>query len=280
VRGSSGLEAPPEVVHFEGDADAESGAAINSWKLVVLLKVIVGAVLVAGLTVGLFWSLYRYAVSSPRFAIKTISVAGNQRVSDARVAELSGLQLGANIFKSDTTSAQQRLLEEPWIQSAQIARELPGRVQIKVTERTAVALASVGEDLFLVTPQGEPFKKVEPGETFDLALITGLSLTEMARDRDREMDRMRTAIDVLGQYARLDMSHAQPPQEVALHDDGRVTLVVGSRGIHLELGREAFRSKLLMAGRVLARLSAKGGQPEVLFLDNEAHPERVVVRLR
>jgi hypothetical protein len=67
---------------------------------------------------------------------------------------------------------------------------------------------------------------------------------------------------------------------VHLADDGRVTLIVGARGLHLELGRDNFRKKLQMAGRVLAELGAKGGQPEVIFLDNETHSERVVVRLR
>jgi cell division protein FtsQ len=93
------------------------------------------------------------------------------------------------------------------------------------------------------------------------------------------VERVGLAVEALRQYSRLEVSRVHPAQEAHLQDDGRVTLVVGRRGLHLELGRGGFRSKLLMAARVLTRLGSKGGQPEVIFLDNEAHPERVVVRL-
>ena len=35
-----------------------------------------------------------------------------------------------------------------------------------------------------------------------------------------------------------------------------------------------------MAAQVLGELGAKGRTPGIVFLDNEAHPERVVVRMR
>ena len=63
-------------------------------------------------------------------------------------------------------------------------------------------------------------------------------------------------------------------------DDGTTTLVVGSSGITFHLGKGPVRQKLLMAARVLARVRARQQTPTIVFLDNEAHPERVVVRLR
>jgi cell division protein FtsQ len=153
-------------------------------------------------------------------------------------------------------------------------------MQIKITEHEAVALATVNDALYLVTSEGEPFKAVNAGESFDLPLITGVSTAELGRDRKREVERLGVATEVLRQYARLEQSRVHVAQEVHLQDDGRVTLVVGVRGLHLELGRDNFRKKLQMAGRVLSQLNAKGGQPEAIFLDNETHPERVVVRLR
>jgi hypothetical protein len=35
-----------------------------------------------------------------------------------------------------------------------------------------------------------------------------------------------------------------------------------------------------MAERVISELRQKGRAPGIVFLDNEAHPERVVVRMR
>jgi cell division protein FtsQ len=61
---------------------------------------------------------------------------------------------------------------------------------------------------------------------------------------------------------------------------GGAVLTVGKDGVTLELGHGPWRKKLLMAARVIGRLRAKGQQPGIVFLDNEAHPERVVVRMR
>lgn len=276
------LHAPQETVDHEApegsdeSASTERGAA--TW--LSAIKLVFGGVLVVGLTGLMFWTAYRYALTTPRFAIQNVEVIGNQRLSRSKVAEIAGIRVGQNIFATDTTTLQRRLLNEPWIRTAQVTRDLPNALQVKITEHEATALANLDEVLFLVTSAGEPFRPVAAGESFDLPLITGVSGTELARDRKREVERIGMATDVLKQYMRLEQSRVHVAQEVHLQDDGRVTLVVGVRGLHLELGRDNFRKKLQMAGRVLTELGSKGGQPEAIFLDNETHPERVVVRLR
>lgn len=276
------LTAPSEAAGLDSP-DAQEGSTNeerSAGRLLNTIKLMVGGVLVVGLTGLMFWTVYRYALTTPRFAIQNVEVVGNQRLSRARVAEIAGISVGQNIFSTDTATLQRRLLDEPWVHTAQVTREIPNTVQIKIKEHEAAALASLEGALYLVTSEGEPFRTVKPGEAFDLPLITGLSSAEIARDRKREVERIGMATDVLKQYSRLEQSRVHVAQEVHLQDDGRLTLVVGVRGLHLELGRDNFRKKLQMAGRVLAELGAKGGQPEAIFLDNETHPERVVVRLR
>jgi cell division protein FtsQ len=270
---AAGLDSP-DVQEEPASEDRSAGRVLNT------LKLIVGGVLVVGLTGLMFWTVYRYALTTPRFAIQHVEVTGNQRLSRARVAEIAGISVGQNIFSADPATLQRRLLDEPWVHAVQVTREIPNTLQIKIKENEAAALASVEGALYLVTSEGEPFRQVAAGESFDLPLITGLSSEELARDRKREVERIGMVTDVLRQYSRLEQSRVHVAQEVHLADDGRVTLIVGVRGLHLELGRDNFRKKLQMAGRVLAELGSKGGQPEVIFLDNETHPERVVVRLR
>lgn len=276
------LAAPSEVGGLEStDMHEETASEERSaGRLLNAIKLIVGGVLVVGLTGLMFWTVYRYALTTPRFAIQNVEVTGNQRLSRARVAEVAGIRTGQNIFATDMETLQRRLLDEPWIRTAQVTRDIPNALQITIKEYEVAALVNLEDVLYLVTSEGEPFKQVSPGEAFDLPLITGLSSAELARDRKREVERIGMATDVLKQYSRLDQSRVHVAQEVHLQDDGRVTLVVGVRGLHLELGRDNFRKKLQMAGRVLAELGSKGGQPEAIFLDNETHPERVVVRLR
>jgi cell division protein FtsQ len=157
-RSKSPLQAPDENAALdapEGAASAPSSSIVFSW-----FKLFLGGVLVLGLSVGLFFSVYRYAMTTPRFAVEHIEVKGNQRLSETQVVRLAGVETGQNVFALDTSRAQQRLLAEPWVERARVSRELPATLRIELTERVAVAVALVEGDLFLVTSDGEPFKKV------------------------------------------------------------------------------------------------------------------------
>ena len=46
------------------------------------------------------------------------------------------------------------------------------------------------------------------------------------------------------------------------------------------LGGPPFRRKLEQAARVVAELDRRGAKAETIMLDNDARPERVVVRMR
>ena len=71
-----------------------------------------------------------------------------------------------------------------------------------------------------------------------------------------------------------------PVEEVHLSPSGDFVLTVGKDGIALELGKRPFARKLAMAEEVLSGMRKKGKTPGVVFLDNQAHPERVVVRMK
>ena len=85
---------------------------------------------------------------------------------------------------------------------------------------------------------------------------------------------------MLRQYDRVPMSRVYPAEEVHLADAGDVTLSAGKDGVALELGTGPWRKKFLMAEEVVGELRKKGRTPGIVFLDNSAHPDRVVVRMR
>jgi cell division protein FtsQ len=161
-----------------------------------------------------------------------------------------------------------------------VTRDLPRVLRIEIKEREPAALSVFNERLYLVTADGEPFKALSPGDPADFPLITGASVDGMSRDRARELDRVRVGLEVLEQYGRVPLSKTQPAQEVHLADSGDVTLTAGKEGITFELGRDGYRRKLLMGEQVVAEMRKKGRSPGIVFLDNQAHPERVVVRMR
>lgn len=244
------------------------------------LRFVLGLALVAAVATGVALSAHRYAVTSSRFALKAIEVEGGRRIGPEQAERLAGVSLGQNLFALDTRAAEQKLLENPWIESARVVRKLPATLAIVLVEREAIALAAIVEGLYVVSADGRPFKRVEPTDPVDLPVITGISPAGLARDRTRELERLAQGLEVLRQYRRLELEKVYPAQEVHLEPGGSLRLIVGSDGITLSLGKDSLRQRLLMAERVVRETRAAGRLPGIVFADNVSHPERVVVRLR
>jgi cell division protein FtsQ len=249
-------------------------------RLLAAIKLGAGLAVVIGTAVAVAFSVHRYALTTPRFALKELELVGQKRLTAARIQQLGGLEKGKNLFSLDAEGAERRILEDPWVASVRITRQLPTTLRVELSERDAAAVAAVGDRLYLLTSEGEPFKLVEPGDPIDLPVLTGIEPETLARDRARALERLRGAISLVKDYGKLASSRIQPIEEVHLAPSGDVSLVIGKDGTTLELGAAPFARKLTMAEQVLSEMRRKGRAPGIVFLDNQAHPERVVVRMK
>jgi cell division protein FtsQ len=263
-----------------GSGSGTSTGAQKVSRMLAGMRAVVGVGLVAACSIGVAWAARRHVTSSPRFAVAHVEVAGNERrAADAIVAE-SGIAPGANVFVVDLDAARARLLADPWIADATLARRLPATVLVQVTERKAAALLVMGGDTLLATADGQPFKRLEAGDPVDLPVVTGLAGDAFASDAEGARRTVRRAIDVAAEYERGSLAKRSPLEEVHVDGNGAYSLVVGRSGMQLVLGAPPFRRKLDQATRVVAELDKRGGRAEAILLDNEARPERVVVRMR
>ena len=238
-----------------------------------------GVILVAAISGSVAWGARRYVKSSPRFGVSEIVVTGGRFRSTDQIADLAQLKKGDNVFALDLDEAKRKLLEDPWIYEAQLARRLPGTIYVHVTEREAAALVSLGGEVYLVARDGEIFKRLEPGDPVDLPIITGLSQEAVAEDREGVKATLRRALDLSGDYERGSLAHKALLEEIHVAADGTITLIVGKSGLFLALGAPPYRRKLEQASRVVSELDRRKEKPDAILLDNEARPERVVVRM-
>lgn len=244
-----------------------------------IARAVLGAALVIGVSGSAAYGARRYVTTTPRFAVKEVVVTGNVRRSADDVANVAGITKGANVFSLDLERARARLMSDPWIHDASLVRRLPGTVSIQVTEREAAAVVALG-DSYLASRDGEIFKRLEPGDPTDLPVVTGLSPDVVAEDRPAAVLAVRRALDLAAEYGRASVATRLPLEEVHITDDGGFSLVVGKAGISLTLGSPPFHRKLDEVARVTAELERRGTKADAIMLDNEAHPERVVVRVR
>jgi cell division protein FtsQ len=243
------------------------------------LKAGFGVAVVVGASVAAGWAARRYVIGSPHFAVSSVQVRGQERRSEAAIVAESGIVQGANAFAVDLDAARAALLADPWIEEASLSRRLPGTILIQVRERHAAALVVIG-DTWLAADDGEPFKKLEPGDPTELPLVTGLTPDVIAADREEARRIVRRGIDLAAEYDRGTLSKRAPLEEVHVDPSDAFTLVVGRPSMDLVVGGPPFRRKLEEAARVVAELDKRRAKAQAIMLDNETRPERVVARLR
>ncbi len=261
-------------------AGAQKGRA-GVWRMLRMLRMVGGVVLVvatAGLTAG---AARWYVTTSSRFHVASVVTTGNHVRSPDELVALAGLVKGQSVWDVDVERARILLMADPWIAEAVVSRRLPATVAIHVTERVAAGVVALSDgQTCLVTREGQILKRVEPSDPLDFPVVTGITLVQLSDDREGSIRAIARALDLASAYDHAPMAQRAPLQEVHVQASGEMSLVVGQSGVSLAMGAPPYHRKLYQAGRVLAELDRRGGRAEVIMLDNEAHPERVVARMR
>lgn len=232
-----------------------------------------------GASVAIFFGAMHgiaWARTTPFFGLKTVAVIGHQEATDVELARLAGIALGQNLFVMDVKVMERALDTHPWVKSVKVSRRFPSSLTIDVEEHRAVALLTIGE-LYLVNEESEPFKRIKPGDSFDLPLITGIDRETFTERRDEALTQLRQAVAVIDAYASEPLVKKQPLSEVNLHPEG-VTGVTCD-GQEIEFGEGDVAAKLVRLARVRKELHARSMVAEVIRLDNRARPSWVAVQI-
>lgn len=95
-----------------------------------------------------------WMLTSPRFALTSIEVAGGARVSRAWVDENLAPLEGTNLLRLSLAEVDRRVRSHPWVAGVEIEKELPGRLRVKVLERQPAVVAMVGAEPWYADAQG------------------------------------------------------------------------------------------------------------------------------
>ena len=108
-------------------------------------------------TSGFFIFMHDVVTQSGYFTAKGVIIEGGQRLSQKQIAEQAQLRAGMNILAANLTVARKRLLSHPWIDEAEITREIPSGLIIRIKEHEPLAIVDLGHK-FLINEKGEIFK--------------------------------------------------------------------------------------------------------------------------
>ena len=191
---------------------------------------------VVGVTVGGFTWLGTTVLGSPMFQVQRLVVRGHARLSTGDVEALVAGIRGEHIMRVDFDYYRRRLMDSPWVESASMWRVLPSTIEVRIVERSPLAIARVGQQLYLVDAHGVIIDEYGPQHRdFDLPIVDGLVVPASAGGPSVDPARLSLADRLLAAFEsqpglrdRLSQVDVSSPRDaVILLDDDPVLLHLG-----------------------------------------------------
>jgi len=169
-------------------------------------------------------------------SVQHVAVRGNVRLTSGEVETLMDGVRGENIFQVDFERYRRRVMDSPWVADVTLGRILPATIDVRVTERTPLAIARLGEQLYLVDDTGVIIDEYGAQyHDFDLPIVDGLvsvPSTEgplVARSRvnltSAFLQALRSQPELGRRLSQLDVSN--PHDAVVMFDNEPVWLHLG-----------------------------------------------------
>lgn len=201
------------------------------------------------------------------FNCRRVDIQGLHRLTRAEILAQAQIHKGINILAVNLTLARKRLLAQPWIAEAQVRRELPDRLFVRVHEQRALAIVDVGRR-FLINRQGQIFKRLEASDHLTLPLVSGLDLNDLnvaGMPRSRPLKAIMTVLQ-LGSRRDSVLPDSQIRQ-IRVDRDLGLTLEVFKQHKVIKLGFTNYPGKYSRLMGILNYLKKRGDALDFTWID-------------
>lgn len=239
--------------------------------LLVLFTALLSIVFMAG---------YGWVIGSDSFGTKFIIVSGTRRLNEGEILRQAEIQTGINIVRVNLKETRERLISHPWVRNAEVIRQFPDRLLIRIEEHKPTVVFDLG-DKYLVNNQGEIFKKYE-GPFALLPVVKGLprdSVIIAGLETPRRQDRLRSSVMELIRI-RSKRGHLFPGgtlREITADPDLGLTARLTGPVSKIKLGFGEYEKKLERLSESFEIMNKKINMPHIDTIDlNDIN--RVVVK--
>ena len=164
---------------------------------------------VLAILAGGAWGTLRL-LHSDYMKVSRVLVQGNVRLSAGEVEALVEGIHNENILRVDLEAYRRRVLDSPWVADVAMARVLPSTVTLQVSERVPLAIARLGQELYLVDTTGAIIDEFGPQyRQFDLPVIDGLVRSSRTAPDESRVRLVRALLASLGDQPALRRSVSQ-----------------------------------------------------------------------
>ena len=149
------------------------------------------------------------------FTIRNIEVNGNRYYTDNEIIQMAHAETGGNLlYRPEKKKIRTYLERDPYINSVEIHRKLPGTLIITVKERSQIAAIKYGDEYLVIDRNGTLLRKTETQPK--VTMLTGIKIKKATLGEPleaRNEDVFKDALTLLGKmedggiyFIRIEMS--------------------------------------------------------------------------
>ncbi len=237
------------------------------------------ASLLAGFSLLLVIS-YQYLLTVPYFRIKSpdsIKIEGQVLSSPAAVLQEMHIQPGASLLSIQPLKVEKALLQQTWIEQAELTRIWPDQVRLKIREHQPVALVKLANKLYLMDAKGMLFKVMEPHDPHDFPVITGLQVEHFQRQEGIMTPLLAKVFDFIELLQEKNNSlNLATISEINVDPERGITIYPSELNLGVSIGFQGHSQKLANLQKVLPQLKQHGDLANIEKIDLN-YPQRVLV---
>lgn len=110
-------------------------------------------------------------IMSPLFNVTEVIVIGNNGVTTETIISLSQIEIGGNIYKTSKEIIRKGIKENAYIESVEVRRKLPNKIELEVKERKTSYMVEYGGSYIYINNQGYILEVAN--EMLDVPIIEG-----------------------------------------------------------------------------------------------------------
>jgi len=194
----------------------------------------------------------RIVMTSHRFLVKHIILEGNTHLKEQDLRKYED-RLTRNIFMLDLISVREELLKEPYVRDADLRRELPDRVYIRIEERIPYAVLRMEGREYLIDKEGMILESAGKKTGKILPVISGLR-----QDKDgfwkEELSQALSLVETLKSFGYPELSEIR---EIEMSKNRGAVLHPADGGFDILCGSGDYLHKLVLLKRVSADLARR-----------------------
>ncbi len=230
------------------------------------MKVCSGLILLAAIS-SFFIFGYDLLTQCEYFSAREIRVQGIDRLAREQICSQARISQGVNILHVNLALTRKRLMAHPWIDDAEVRRELPDVIIVRITEHIPLALLDLGQK-FMIDTNGKIFKKYRPSDPGNLPIIIGLTYSDLNVDDAPLSPAYSSVLDVL--RLGMDRKSAVPNhliKKIQVDREMGLTLLAFDRTTIIKLGYDNYPDKYIRLRNVLSYLHGQSNLSDIRQID-------------